>query len=212
MSEDREGLFKLGQQYFSGEGRPKQLRSALDCFRRSAELGYAPAQFELGMAYDPTALAGIYGIPANEPVSFQWYWKAAEQGVRNAMSIVAMAYHMGFKGAPQDRDKAVECYAKLARFDDTYAMTQLGLIAIKGKQLETGRQWLEAAAELGYPLALALYRSYVEEGVLPALDPQKELTLLEAAAAKGDDDAMLALGLKYEKGEGVPADLPKAYR
>src|SRR5499426_4604588 len=108
MSEDREGLFTLGQQFFSGEGRPKDLRSALDSFRRTAELGYAPAQFQLGMAYDPTALAGRYGIPANDAVSFQWYLKAAEQGYRNAMTIVAMGYQLGIHGAPQHRETAAE--------------------------------------------------------------------------------------------------------
>src|SRR5215475_5043773 len=220
MSEDRERLFTLGQQFYSSawsgvepsrEGKPEDLRSALDCFRRSAELGYAPAQFELGMAYDATALAGIYGIPANEPVSFQWYLKAAEQGYPNAMSIVSMAYQMGIKGAPRDRDKAVEWYEKLARSGDAYAMLQLGLIAIQGNQIKKGAEWLKSAAELGERSALALYSSYVEEGVLPALDPKEELALLEGAAEHGDEDAMLALGLKYEKGEGVPADLPKAY-
>jgi len=218
MSEDREGLFARGQEFYSGasrdgsgERRPKDLRSALDCFRRSADLGYAPAQFELGMAYDATALAGVYGIPADEPVSFQWYLKAAEQGYPNGMTIVAMAYQMGIKGAPRDRDKAVEWYEKLARSGDGYAMLQLGLIAIQRKQTKEGAEWLKSAAELGEPLALTLYRSYVEEGVLPALDSKKELALLEAAAEKGDEEAMLAVGLKYEKGEGVPADLPKAY-
>src|SRR5215510_12022518 len=121
-------------------------------FRRSAELGYAPAQFVLGMAYDATALAGIYGIPANEPVSFQWYLKAAEQGYPNAMLVVSMAYQMGIKGAPRDRDKAVEWYEKLARLDDTawwpeygrrgYDMLQLGLIAIQEQQIEKGAEWL----------------------------------------------------------------------
>jgi hypothetical protein len=211
MSEDREALFQLGQQYFSGEGRPKDLTSALDCFRRSAELGYAPAQFELGMAYDGTALASRYGIPANEPVSFQWYLQAAEQGYRNAMGIVSMAYQTGIKGAPRDPDKAVAWYEKLARSGDGYAMMQLGLSAIQEEQIEKGAEWLKSAAKLGQRPALGLYMDYVEEGVLPALDPKEEVALLEAAAEQGDEDAMLALGLKYEKGEGVPVDLPKAY-
>jgi len=220
MSEDRESLFTRGQQFYSSawsgvkpsrEGKPEAMRSALDCFRRSAELGYAPAQFELGMAYDATALASIYGIPPNEPVSFLWYLKAAEQGHPNAMGIVSLAYQMGIKGAPRDPDKAAEWYEKLARCGDAYAMLQLGLIAIREKQIEKGAEWLKSAAESGERFALGLYRSYVEEGVLPALDPKEELALLEAAAEKGDEDAMLALGLKCEKGEGVRADLPKAY-
>ena len=211
MSEDRESLFKLGQQYFSGDGIPRDLEAALDCFKRSAELGFAPAQFQLGLAHDPTGLARTYGISGDSTVAFQWYLKAAEQGNLGSMKMVAMGFQMGIHGAPQDRGKAVEWYAKLVQFDDTYAMMQLGLIAIDGKQIETGAEWLEAAAELGDPLALSLYRSYVKVGVLPALDPQKELALLESAAEKGDVEAMLALGLKCEKGEGVPVDLPKAY-
>ena len=163
------------------------------------------------MAYDATALAGIYGIPADELVSFRWYLKAADQGYPNAMTIVAMAYQMGIKGAPHDREKAVEWYEKLARSGDAYAMLQLGVIAIQRKQIKQGAVWLKSAAESGEPLALSVYMGYVEEGVLPALDPKAELALLESAAEAGDEDAMLALGLRYEKGEGVTADLPKAY-
>jgi len=211
MSDDREHLFKLGERYFSGDGKPKDLKSALDYFRRSAELEYAPAQFQLGMAYDPTALARMYGIPGDEAVSFQWYVKAAQQGYPNAIGVVALAYYFGIKGAPQDKEQAAEWYAKRVPFGDTYAMMQLGLIAIERKQIAKGAEWLGASAELGDPLALSLYRSYVKEGVLPALDPQKEVALLESAADKGDVDAMLGLGFKYETGDGVRADLPKAY-
>jgi len=210
MSEDRESLFTLGQQYFSGDDRPKDLRAALDCFQRSADLGYAPAQFEVGLAYDPMGQAQTYGISGDRAVAFQWFLKAAEQGYRKAMTLVAMAYQMGRQGPP-DREKAAEWYTRLVPFDDTYAMTQLGLFALQGEQIEAGRRWLGAAAELGDAHALALYRHYVDAGVFPALDPQKELALLESAAKRGDRAAMLALGLKYEKGEGVPADLPKAY-
>jgi len=211
MSEDRETLFTLGQQYFSGDGRPKDLKAALDCFKRSAELGYAPAQFELGLAYAPLGKAQTYGIPGDETVAFQWSLKAAEQGHRQAMLGVAMGYHIGLGGATRDQEKAVEWYIKLVPFDDTYAMTQLGLIALQKEQTETGRRWLEAAAELGDAYALALYRDRIGAGEFPALDPKEELVLLESAAKTGDNAAMLALGLKYEKGEGVPADLPRAY-
>ncbi|HEY7394225.1 MAG TPA: tetratricopeptide repeat protein [Gemmatimonadaceae bacterium] len=211
MSEDRETLYALGQQYFSGDGRPKDLEAALDCFQRSADLGYAPAQFEVGLAYDPTGRAQTYGIAGDRDISFEWFLKAAEQGDRKAMSLVAMGYLMGLGGKFRDQGNAAKWYAKLVPLGDTYAMIQLGLIEIERKQIERGRELLGAAAELGDPYALALYRNYVEEGLFPALDPNKELALLESAAKQGDNFAMLALGLKYEKGEGVPADLAKAY-
>src|SRR5262249_27321861 len=191
--------------------RPKDLKAALDCFQRSADLGYAPAQFEVGLAYAPMGQAQTYGISGDETIAFQWFLKAAEQGNRKAMSLVAMGYLMGLGGTSRDQEKAAEWYAKLVPLGDTYAMIQLGLIEIERKQIERGRELLKAAAELGDPYALALYRNYVEGGLFPALDPKKELALLESAAKKGDSAAMLALGLKYEKGEGVPADLPKAY-
>src|SRR5262249_28518034 len=137
MSEDRESLFELGERYFSGDGRTQDLSSALDCFTRSAELGYAPAQFKLGLAYDRTGMARRYGISGNDAVAFQWYLKAAEQGYPNAMSLVAIAYHAGIKGAPQDQDKAAEWYARLLPSNDTYAMLQLGLMAVEDREIET---------------------------------------------------------------------------
>lgn len=210
MSDDRESLFTLGQQYFSGDGRPKDLKSALECFRRSAELGYAPAQHELGLAYDPVGLASAYGNPGNRDVAFEWFLKAAEQGYPKAMSLVAMAYELGRHGPPNPV-KAAGWYSKLVPFGDTRAMTQLGLIALERKEMVEGAEWLKSAAELGDAYALAIYRDYAEAGEFPALDPRRELALLKSAAKKGDNLATLALGLKYEKGEGVPADLLKAY-
>jgi len=211
MSDERESLFELGDEYFAGEVRPQNLKAALDCFKRSAELGYAPAQFQLGLAHDPIALASAYRIPANDAVAFQWYLKAAEQGYREAMSTVAEAYQAGIRGAPQNREEAAQWYGRLVSLDDPNAMLQLGLMALDQKQIATAAHWLEKSAEFGEPIALALYREYAEAGVLPSLDPRKEVALLKAAADKGDPESMLALGLKYEKGEGVPVDLQQAY-
>ena len=81
------------------------------------------------MAYDRTGSAQTYGISGDETVAFQWYLKAAEQGHRKTVKVVAMGYRMGLSGAPRDREKAVKWYARLVPFDDTYAMTQLGLFA-----------------------------------------------------------------------------------
>jgi uncharacterized protein len=210
MNEDRETLFARGEEYLSGDG-PQDLTSALDCFRRSAELGYAPAQYELGLAHDPIALASAYGIPPNDAAAFRWYLKAAEQGYRKAMSTVAKAYQAGIRGAPQNRDEAAKWYGKLASLDDPDAMLQLGLMAIDENRRATAAQLLEKSAEFGEPIALAVYREYVADGVFPPLDPRKELALLQSAADKGDAESMLALGLKCEKGEGVPVDVEKAY-
>src|SRR5215475_9749455 len=122
MREDRESLFRLGQEYFSGDGRPKDLKAALDYFQRSADLGYAPAQFEVGLAYDPMGQARTYGIPGDRTIAFQWFLKSAEQGNRKAMSLVAMGYLMGLGGTSRDEEKAAEWYAKLVPLGDTYAM------------------------------------------------------------------------------------------
>jgi TPR repeat protein len=45
---------------------------------------------------------------------------------------------------------------------------------------------------------------------VPPIEPTEELELLEAGIRAGDESAFLTLGLKYEKGEGVPRDLVRA--
>jgi TPR repeat protein len=75
------------------------------------------------------------------------------------MTIVAMAYEYGIKGAAQDRGEATRWYVRLAELGDPPAMLELGLIAVRNEQYEVASAWLLHAARLGAPNALSMRRA-----------------------------------------------------
>ena len=56
--------------------RARSYASAAELFRKAAEMGYAPAQYNLGYCYKYGD-----GVPRDLAVSAEWYRKAAEQGI-----------------------------------------------------------------------------------------------------------------------------------
>src|SRR5207245_8053334 len=71
-------------------------KEAIRWLTRAAELGYAPAEYELGR----TSLYGR-GIPADYQLAFLWEKEAAEQGEREAQPDLALTYDLG-SGLVQD--------------------------------------------------------------------------------------------------------------
>ena len=61
-----------------------------------AILGYANAQYNLGLAYD-----NGQGVPQDDAQAVAWFRKAAEQGDANAQHNLGYAYANG-QGVPQD--------------------------------------------------------------------------------------------------------------
>jgi uncharacterized protein len=202
---------ELGRRLLEGIGVASDLPAALGFFRSSADRGYAPAEYELGRAYDPIGMARLYGIDGNAALSFQWHLKAATQGDRRSMVMVATVYRYGMGGLPADSGKAAEWYRRLAEAGDGPAMLNLGLMSVEGARYDEVSVWLRRAARLGAPTAIAVLRGYIEQGILPPVGPEDDLELLDAGIRAGDESAFLILGLKYEKGEDVPRDVVKAF-
>jgi TPR repeat protein len=208
---DAAGEHELGRRFLEGIGVAADLPAALGLFRSSADKGYAPAEYELGRAYDPIGMARLYGIDGNSALSLQWHLKAATQGDRRSIVMVATVYRYGMGGLPADSGKAAEWYRRLAESGDALAMLNLGLIAVEGARDDEASAWLRRAARLGAPTAIAVLRGYIEQGVLPPIGPEEELELLDAGIRAGDESAFLILGLKYEQGQDVPRDVVKAF-
>jgi Sel1 repeat-containing protein len=73
-----------------GEGVARDLRKAFSFYKRAAELGDAPAQCNLGVAY----LEGL-GAKQNLTEGIKWLRKAARQGDAKAQYSLGMAYYDG---------------------------------------------------------------------------------------------------------------------
>jgi TPR repeat protein len=76
---------------------------AVSWFRKAAELGYAPAQYRLGVR----TFAGL-GVARDQVQAVSWYRKAAQQGHADAQLNLGYLYAIGGNGVAKDE---VEAYA-----------------------------------------------------------------------------------------------------
>ena len=73
-------------------------------------------------------------------------------------------------------------------------------------------QWLEKAAGLGYPRAMATLGGKYKDGVGVQKNANEAAQWYRMAADKGDPGSMFRVGCLYYKGEGVPQDFGEALK
>ena len=186
--------------------------------RLLAELGYAPAQAELGAAY----LIGEMGLPKEPSLAVEWFRKAASQGHVASQSVLGYLYDQGVLGA-RDRQNALHWYQQAAERGDAVAQSWLGMACDDpAEQLA----WFRRAADRGYaPAQLVvglLYTcdrgaiedrgraaSWLRKAAVGATDPEdsaRALNELWVSAQVGRPEAQTELGRMYWAGECVPRD------
>ncbi|KAF9153354.1 hypothetical protein BG015_003590 [Linnemannia schmuckeri] len=126
-----------------------------DLFIRSAGLGYAPAQFKLGICYE----LGLTHFPMDPSHSFVWYKRAAMQGHADAELAVSGWYLTGHpQGLIQSEPLAYEWASKAARRGWSKAEYTLGHYHEVGigvpQDLQLAKQWYLKAAARGNERAL----------------------------------------------------------
>lgn len=89
--------------------------------RKSANQGYAPAQFSLGLMYKYGE-----GVAQNSKEELSWIHKAAEQGFASAQYQLGTQYYNGDGGVSQDYAKALEWFRKSAEQGEEDSQFQLG--------------------------------------------------------------------------------------
>ena len=98
---DAKAMLELGMMYVRGRGVCKNEVTALDWFKKAAELGNSSAQFNIGLSYNE----GL-GVPRNLETAIYWYSKAAENGNEDAHVNLAHLY-AGNYGVKLDVEKAI---------------------------------------------------------------------------------------------------------
>ena len=99
-------------------------------FRKNADLGYAEAQFYLGLRYYEGR-----GIAQDYTEAVRWYRKAAEQGYEWGQRNLGYCYENG-KGVAQDYTEAVRWYKKAADQGHAVAQNNLGFCYEYGRGVE----------------------------------------------------------------------------
>ncbi len=94
--------YLLARMYEKGQGVPKDHAKMLEWYRRSADAGYAKAQYKMAVGY----AQGYGGLEKNDAEARKWLLKSAEQGYRRAMKTLGKAYQMGKFGFRKDKKKA----------------------------------------------------------------------------------------------------------
>ena len=91
----------LGLLYKYGRGVERDLKRAVEWYRRAAEQDHAVAQFNLGLMYDN----GL-GVTQDFEAAARWFRLAADKDVARAQTFLGMMYWAG-KGVSKDRSLAL---------------------------------------------------------------------------------------------------------
>jgi TPR repeat protein len=140
-------LFDKGMNALVGAGVSRSDLNAVDYIRRSAELGYAPAQVALGSFYDTG-----FRLPQNSGQAVEWYKKAAQQDDRLADWLLGRLYFAGV-GIPRDLSAAEAWMQKAVDQDDPFGAYLLGMIKLERSDYPKAAELFRKAAWQGLPQA-----------------------------------------------------------
>ena len=199
---------ELGYIYAVGEGVAQDFTTALQWFKRAADLGYADAQYNYGNMY-----ANGFGVDQDYAQALQWYQRAAAQDHMRAQ------YNLGFmydnaQGVAQDYNEAAKWYLAAAQQGHEAAQNNLGVMYKYGYGLEqsypNALQWLKLSAESGYPIGQFNYGAMFVNGTGVERDFAEAAKWYQLAADSGNVSAQFGLADMYIAGEGVAQDYEKA--
>ena len=218
-------LYEEAKQY-NFMSKTSDLKKAFELNMKAANMGYAPAQVEVGFAYSLG-----FGIERNDQLSFEWYLKAAKQGDSGAQRNVGLNYAEG-KGVAVNYIEAKKWLDEYSRKSGKNAIIELAEKYEKGKgfsiNLDKALFWYERAVLVGYQQAQTKVNelknklspnisSQIKELVDQALeyDKKKEyhksFDIYLKAAQMGSDLARCNVGYSYLKGEGVEKNYEQAF-
>lgn len=181
----------------------------LDELTASAEKGDAQAQYQLGQAY----LRGR-GAPKAPAQALTFFKKAADQGHAEATGAIGYFYANGLT-VTKDLAAAAEWFRLGAEKGGAKAQLNYGQALLNARGVNPdeaeGMKWIDKAVAQGLPQACAAKGEFffLARHGLPK-DYAKAREVLEKAAAADLSSAHNVLGLIYQEGLGVPADLAKA--
>ena len=194
---DARGICNLGMCYEDGIAVTRNVKKALELYRKSAAAGYKSAITQLGILYEK----GAEDIPRNYDSSMYWYLKGSNLGDSMATQYVGLLYENGH-GVAQNYNMAMKWYLLAADQHNYDAMNSIGYMYNNGmgvkKDAKTALKWYEKAAKSNNAAALnniAIF--YLEGSAGLTKDPQKAIGLFQSSITYGYLDAMYNLANVY---------------
>jgi TPR repeat protein len=204
---DPAALLNLAVLHQRGFGLTTNLEEAARLVTQAAEMGFAPAQTQLGLY-----LGEGIGVPRDKVKAVSWYEKAAAQNFATAEYLLGYCYLYG-QGVATNFDTANEWLRKAAKHDSPAGLHALAYSHYIGRGVATNRteaiRLLRRATELGsYPSATFLAIILLEDS--NSADLGEAVRLARSAAENGDISGQRLLAKMFLLGRGVPFDTKQA--
>ncbi|THB65615.1 MAG: sel1 repeat family protein [Gammaproteobacteria bacterium] len=137
-------FYELGHCYEAGIYLEADIKKAIQCYRKSALMGYPPAQNGIGFLH-----ATGKGVPYSEELAIEWFKKAAKAGHSGAQMNLGVMYSEG-RGTKQNNVEALCLFYKAAIAGNHDAQEFLGHAHEDGlcgleKDHKQAEFWLEQA-------------------------------------------------------------------
>lgn len=209
-----EVMCMLGSCYQHGYGVDLDMTSAVEWWRKAAELRDAYACDCMGYCYS----IGQGGLPKDLEQAFVYYLKAAERGYAGAYFTLGLCYSEG-NGVGQDDEQAFLWFKKAAENDNPMAWVELGKCYAAG-----------CGVPADYNQAVEWYRKAIDTDGYVSLDAlrglgdcyatgngveqnwEKAMELYRQAAEMDDPEAQYLLARCYANGHGVERDMAEAVK
>ena len=114
-------FYWVGYCCIKGDGVEKNIAKGLEYYKKSADLGYANAQY----AYAHWLYFPHKEVKRDRAAAFSYFKMAAEQNHLKALVFLGHCYRRGH-GTPKNYQKAYECYRKAADQGNAVAQYQVG--------------------------------------------------------------------------------------
>ena len=193
----------LGTYHESGKCGPQDIQQALVWYRKAARQGFAAAQTQLGLMYGRGE-----GVPKDHKQALAWIARAAEQGDPEACYQLGLMYELGL-GEESDRLQAESNYLKAAESGDVRAQLRLAALCSIDREM-LARHWYEEAAANGSGEAMFILGRMHAQDSDDGKNIDKAISLLLAAAERGESSALLELAELFE--DEMPAITAAWYR
>lgn len=188
--------------------KPINLYAAAQYYKRSADLGNADGQNNLGICFQ----YGI-GLEKDPTLALHSYRKAAAQKHADAHYNIGLCFHLG-QGVDKDVNKMVEHFQQAAAQGHVKAQNSLAICYLTGrwvvKDIKMGLRFLYKAVDEGHADAQNNLGFCYQYGIGMHQNLEQAFRYYQQAALQGLEDAQYAVGLCYYGGRGVAKDFIKA--
>ncbi|HUK23403.1 MAG TPA: tetratricopeptide repeat protein [Terriglobales bacterium] len=182
-------LYEMGMNAFTGVGPERNNQNALDYTRRSAELGYPPAEVVMGYFYDTGTI-----VTRDPAEAANWYKKAALQDDPVGEWLLGRLIFMGAV-PPRDLEEAARWLQKAAAHNDPFGEYLLGKVKLERQDYSAAAGWFRKAAMQGLPQAQQQLGMLLKQGQGVNMDKFEAYVWLQVSYDAGNQSAPVANAL-----------------